>query len=168
MFVAITKNSVYYKIKRDGQTWGGQYFRRIIIHELDDWINGRMGVVAVDDIDKFMIIHDGAPGWTAKDTQRLLAQHFGIDHFVPSRNNKDSNIPPWAGNSPDLNVVENFGSILMEDVALKIWEYNQQFVSVNKSMLVDIIEDVIDGLASNGDIFSNFDVPVDKKVIMKK
>ncbi|MCP3850964.1 MAG: hypothetical protein GY694_12110, partial [Gammaproteobacteria bacterium] len=53
----------------DDQTWGGQYFRRIIIHELDGCINGEMGV---DDIDKFMIIPDGAPGWTSKDTQRLL------------------------------------------------------------------------------------------------
>ncbi len=110
---------------------------------------------AVDDTDEVIIVHDCAPGWKAKDTQALLVRTFGVNNFIPGLDNNDSDIPRWPGNSADMNVVENFGSILMDQVELKILGMNEQDQYANKQVLIQLIEESIEKLADDAQMLSN-------------
>ena len=93
--------------------------------------------------------HDCAPGWRANATQDLLIEKLGNDRYIPSRRNQP--IPRWPGNSPDMNVVENFGGILMDIVEEKI-DRSQERVS--KAMLIGFIESAIEECAA-GTLITN-------------
>ncbi len=61
----------------------------------------------------------------ANETQRLLIDTFGIEHFVPAKNLEiidDDDVVSlrWSGNSPDMSPVENLGSIMMDKVSQKV------------------------------------------------
>ncbi len=54
------------------------------------------------------------PGWKAIATHQLLDDTFGCDSFIPGLEREDNVISKWPGNSPDMNSMENFGSIVMD------------------------------------------------------
>ena len=60
------------------------------------------------------VVHDRCPGWKARATQELLDE-LEIDHI-----RCDDSYGCWIGNSADLNVIENYGSIVMTDVSQEI------------------------------------------------
>ena len=109
--VMMSAKTISFIIKEQGQSWDGAYFRDTVIPHLETFI---------DDEDNFYdntlacVVHDRCPGWRANATQTLL-DDLQIDHI-----RCDESYGCWIGNSADLNVIENYGSILMSDVELEL------------------------------------------------
>lgn len=112
--IFISQYGIFYQLKEQGVKWDGPHFRNQVIPALHRWItSGNSGIPSPDDL---KLAHDCAPGWKANDTQELLQATFGVDSFIPANNMGDGDVPRWPGNSPDMNVIENFGEILMDRV----------------------------------------------------
>ncbi|CAF3837255.1 unnamed protein product [Rotaria sp. Silwood1] len=84
--------------------WDGTYYRhRILTEKVIPFVFNRENVL---DPAEVVYLHDSAPFHKANATQ-LLHKNSGIDFFDQTE---------WPGSSPDLNVAENVGSILMDKV----------------------------------------------------
>ena len=83
-------------------SWDGDYFREILSNSVIPFLQDPQNVV---DVEEVTFLHDKAPCMKALRTQNLLREN--IDFF----GNQE-----WPGNSPDLNVCENLGSIMKDEV----------------------------------------------------
>ena len=135
IMVAIAWFGIWYDIKDVGQSWNGAYFRDDIIPSITKWKNEE-----AEDPDVCVLQHDCCPGWKAYATQDLLKETWGVNKFIPNTKNYEGEIPKWPGNSPDMNPVENFGSILMDMTEEAI---DRSRTVVGKEKLVDIVEKVL-------------------------
>ena len=90
-------------IKTRGQSWNGDYFREILQERVIPFLRDPNNVL---DVNRVTLLHDKAPCMRALRTQTLLKDN-NIDFFGNDE---------WPGNSPDLNVCENLGSIMKEEV----------------------------------------------------
>ena len=144
IFVLIAHFGVWYDIKDEGQSWDNVYFREII-PEVFDFVNAHSEHALMN-----MLQHDCAPGWKANAVQDLLIELFGAENFIPSRLNQP--VPRWPGNSPDLNPVENYGSIIMDIVEETIENTEGK---VSKAMLKGFIEDAIAHTAADPGCIEN-------------
>ncbi len=148
--VAMSIWGVWYNIKEEGQSWNGDYFRSDIIPGIYDWIfNDKKAIPSPDDV---TLQHDCCPGWRAGPTQKLLLDLFGINHFIPAKKNLDSDIPRWAGNSPDMNPVENFGEILMDQTEILIERTRTR--PIDRKQLISIVERAIESVAQREELLS--------------
>jgi len=147
--VAISSVAVWYDIKEEGQSWDGNYFRTKIIPSIKEWANKPNNV---PDPSKMIIQHDCCPGWKAHTTQSLLVQCFGMAHFIPQLDDEANPIPRWPGNSPDMNPVENFGSIFKEKTEELIDRCNTE---VNKAKLLQLVERAINESAQTECLLKN-------------
>ena len=139
----ISPYSVFWKCKEEGVAWDGPYFRGNIIQEVHQWVtNGNSGIPTIQDV---IAALDCAPGWKANETQALLTNTFGIDNFIPATNMCDGDISRWPGNSPDMNVVENFGEQVMDAVEAKC---DNHVGLIDVPMLQRYIEEVLTQLRS--------------------
>lgn len=145
--VAISVVGAWYAIKEEGESWNGEYFRTEIIPDVIEWIRGE-----ADEPDKMILQHDCCPGYRAKATQKLLRDEWGVNKFIPNLNNSPGEIPRWPGNSPDLNPVENFGSIIMDMTEEAI---DRARGGVGKQKLMTIIGKVIKEAAENPTLIDN-------------
>ena len=93
--------------------------------------------------------HDCAPGWRANATQGLLRDELG-NRFIPSK--AAQAVPRWPGNSPDMNVIESFGSIIMDIVDDKI-DRSQDRVTNKK--LIGFVEEAIQEAAASPTLITN-------------
>ena len=144
LFVAIANFGVFYAIKDEGQSWDGEYFRVEIIPSLVQWIKKES-----DYPNSNVLQHDCAPGWRANATQNLLQDKLG-DRFIPSKT--DQAVPRWPGNSPDMNVVENFGSVIMDVVDEKIDRSRDR---ITRKKLISFVEDAIKEAATDPTLITN-------------
>jgi hypothetical protein len=151
ILVAVSKYNMFYKLKNDGCSWDGSYFRRQIIHKLHNWIDDEY---VVDDKNKTVIIHDCGPGWAANATQNLLKQHFGPNGFIPARDMDDNIYPRWPGNSPDLNIVENVGAVIKDEVDDMMLDVDNGYRYIDVDELKDMIEITINSIASDAHYLS--------------
>ena len=135
IMIAIAWFGVWYDIKDVGQSWNGEYFRDDVIPSITQWKDEN-----ADDPDMCVLQHDCCPGWRAYATQDLLRETWGINKFIPNAKNYDGEIPKWPGNSPDMNPVENFGSILMDMTEAAI---DRSRTVVGKEKLINIVEKVV-------------------------
>ena len=88
--------------KPSGQNWNGDYFRKILTDSVIPFQDPRNAV----DVTQVTFLHDKAPCMKALRTQTLLREN-NVDFFGNDK---------WPGNSPDLNVCENLGSIMKNEV----------------------------------------------------
>jgi len=95
-------------IKEKGESWTGEYFRNIILMEhVIPFLKDEENVI---DPDEVIFVHDKAPCMRAYMTQHLL-QDNDINFW-------GNDI--WPGNSPDLNVAENIGTVIKNEVEEKM------------------------------------------------
>lgn len=104
VFLLFTARRMMWVMKPRGQSWDGDYFREKILTEcVIPFLQDPQNVL---DVTQVTFLHDKAPCMKALRTQNLLKDN-NIDFF----GNEE-----WPGNSPDLNVCENVGSILKDKV----------------------------------------------------
>ena len=130
--VIMSAKTIRWVIKKDGQSWNGEYFRGTIIPVIQDF---------VEDEDNFYDNslacgqHDCAPGWAANATQDDL-KDADLD-FIWARG-----YGRWPGNSPDLNPIENLGSCLMNEVENELNEYDWGDRN-NRDLIIQILRKVL-------------------------
>ena len=102
VFVLFTARRMMWVTKPSGQNWNGDYFRKILTDSVIPFQDPRNAV----DVTQVTFLHDKAPCMKALRTQTLLREN-NVDFFGNDK---------WPGNSPDLNVCENLGSIMKNEV----------------------------------------------------
>ena len=103
VFLMFSSKKLLWIIKEQGQSWSGEYFRQNLLKKVIPFLKDRS---CVQQLGCPVFLHDKAPCMTAKETQKML-KDANIDFFDNDQ---------WPGNSPDLNVAENLGAILMNKV----------------------------------------------------
>jgi hypothetical protein len=147
--VALSSLGIWYDIKEKGQSWDGAYFRSDIIPNIDDWTLNNENV---PDPNLVIVQHDCCPGWKALASQQLLVDTFGGDHFIPGLEREDNVIPKWPGNSPDMNPVENLGSIMMDKTNVFV---DRCRTKIDTSKLIQLVERAINEVSEMDGLFEN-------------
>jgi hypothetical protein len=129
-------------IKDNGASWDGTYYRdRILSEEVIPFLSNSENVL---DPTEVVYLHDNAPCHKANATQQLL-KDSGIEFFDRTE---------WPGSSPDLNVAENVGSILMDKVeSLMISERGSNRYS--STILLEHLENVLNELENEKELFES-------------
>jgi hypothetical protein len=142
IFICFTAVKLMWIIKNDGASWNGAYYRRSILTEnVIPFLSDPKSVLDPSDV---VYLHDNAPCHKANATQALL-KDSGVDFFDRTQ---------WPENSPDLNVAEDVGSILMGKVeSLMIEEYGASRNS--KMILLQHLENVLHELENETELFEN-------------
>ncbi|CAF1292515.1 unnamed protein product [Didymodactylos carnosus] len=125
----------------NGASWDGTYYRhRILTEEVIPFLSNSRNVV---DPAEVVYLHDNAPCHKANGTQQLL-KNSGINFFDRTE---------WPGSSPDLNVLENVGSILMDKVeSLMTSERGPTNSSV---VLLEHLQNVLHELENEKELFES-------------
>ena len=106
-------------ILQNQESWDQIYFQETIIPDCLEFFENPNNI---ENPKELCLVHDCCPGWGANNTQALLQEELGDSGFIPARDDPNridhgTVCLRWAGgNSPDMNVVENLGSILMDKV----------------------------------------------------
>lgn len=142
IFVIFTAKKLMWVIKEQGESWDGCYFRdTILTKNVIPFLNNSDNVLVVGEA---TFLHDKAPCMRANATQQLLKIH-GIDFW-------GNDI--WPGNSPDLNVAENIGAIIKDEVeTLMLQESGQGRYSME--VLRQNLDFVLRNLENNTKLFEN-------------
>lgn len=142
IFICFTAVKLMWVIKDDGASWDGAYYRQSILTEnVIPFLSDPRNVL---DPSEVVYLHDNAPCHKANATQALL-KDSEIDFFDRTQ---------WPGNSPDLNVAEDIGSILMDKVeSLMIAENGANRTS--KVVLLQHLENVLHELQNETELFEN-------------
>jgi transposase len=142
IFICFTAVKLIWVIKDDGASWDGAYYRQsILVENVIPFLTDSRNVLEPWEV---VYLHDSAPCHKANATQALL-KDCEIDFFDRTQ---------WPGNSPDLNVAEDFGSILMDKVeSLMINEsgVNQH----SKVVLLRHLQHVLHELENETELFEN-------------
>lgn len=127
-------------IKDEGSSWDGPYYRQTILREnAIPFLSNPKNVLHSAEV---VYLHDSAPCHKANATQQLL-KDSEIDFFDRTQ---------WTENSPDLNVAEDVGSILVDRVeSLMI---NESPANRNsKVILLQHVQDVLQELENETELF---------------
>jgi len=142
IFVMFTARKLMWVIKEKGETWDGAYFRQSVLTDrVIPFLNDPENVLVTGEA---VFVHDKAPCMRANATQQLLKQQnvefWGNDI--------------WPGNSPDLNVAEDVGAILKDEVETLMrgetgpGRYSYETLRKN-------VENVLKSLENRRDLFIN-------------
>lgn len=138
IFICFTALKLMWVIKEEGASWNGAYYRQSILTEkVIPFLSDARNVL---DPAEVTYLHDSAPCHKANATQHLL-RNCSFDFFDRTE---------WPGNSPDLNVTENVGSILKDRVESLIinergsGRYSQQVLFRNLETVLHELEDDTD------------------------
>ncbi|CAF4985287.1 unnamed protein product [Rotaria sp. Silwood1] len=142
IYICFTAVKLMWVIKDDGASWDGAYYRRSILTEnVIPFLSDPKNVL---DPSEVVYLHDNASCHKANATQALL-KDSGVDFFDRTQ---------WPGNSPDLNVAEDVGSILMDKVeSLMIEEHGANQNS--KVVLLQHLQNVLHELENETELFEN-------------
>lgn len=142
IFLCFTAIKLMWVIKDEGASWDGAYYRQFILKDkLIPFLTDPRNVLEPSEV---VYLHDSAPCHKANATQALLKE-CEIDYFDRTQ---------WPGNSPDLNVTEDVGSILMDKVeSLMINESGVNRYS--KTVLLQHLEHVLHELENETELFEN-------------
>ena len=142
IFLCFTAIKMIWVIKDNGASWDGAYYRQHILTEkVIPFLSSPENVL---DSAEVVYLHDSAPCHKANATQQLL-KASGIDFFDRTE---------WPGSSPDLNVAENVGSILMDKVeSLMINEHGSDRYS--QAVLLKHLQNVLHELENERELFEN-------------
>lgn len=142
VFICFTAVKLMWVIKDNGASWDGIYYRdRILAEEVIPFLSNSENVL---DPTEVVYLHDNAPCHKANATQQLL-KDSGIEFFDRTE---------WPGCSPDLNVAENVGSILMDKVeSLMISERGSNRYS--STVLLEHLENVLNELENEKELFES-------------
>ena len=144
-------------IKDHGQSWDQYYFSETIIPAVSAFVEDPENVV---DRDKSFLIHDCAPGWKSKRNQDALLDH-GIQCVKPTGYGR------WPGNSPDLNVAENLGAIIMDKVQDQIAKKSGPGKYSNKTLL-KCLHKVLLETSQDTELFKNLVMSFPKRLMEVK
>ena len=137
IFLLMTSKRLMWIIKQHGESWDAEYFRKQVIPDVTNFLTDPGNVISVDDV---VLLHDKAPGWTANRTQAML---------------EDSPIDFLRKNEyPDLNVVENLGSIVKEHVEVRMLAENGKG-RYSQAALIRNLQSVLAELAENNELFED-------------
>ncbi len=98
----------------------------------------------VVDVDQVTFIHDKAPCMRANATQQLL-----IDSEIDFWGNN-----VWPGNSPGMNPAEHIGTIIMDEVEVKILQEPASY-RYSYDTLLRQLKDVLKRLENRTELFVN-------------
>lgn len=145
VFILFTSKGLLFKIKDEGQSWDGEYFRETILKQhvlpfLKDKRNleGRY--------DQVTFLHDMAGCMRAKATHDLLDEEK-LDFF------RFNGYGRWPGKSADLNPAESVGAIMQERVENALLNIDPK--DITKQILVRTITDVLEDMKSERSLFRN-------------
>lgn len=145
VFILFTAKSLMWKIKEQGQSWDGDYFRETILKQnvLPFLRNKRNRQGDFEDV---TFLHDMAGCMRAKQTHELLDDEK-LDFF------RYNGFGRWPGKSADLNPAESIGAIMQEQVEDELLEVDPK--DITREVLVRTINQVLQRLKSNRQLFRN-------------
>ena len=142
VFIYFTAIKLMWVIKDNGASWDGTYYRhRILTEEVIPFLSNSENVL---DSTEVVHLHDNAPCHKTNATQQLL-KNSEIKFFDRTK---------WPGSSPNVNVAENVGSILMDKVESLI--INEHGSNRNSSVvLLEHLQNVLNELKNQKELFES-------------
>ena len=141
VFICFTAKTMCWVVKEKGESWDGSYFReKILLDVVIPFLRDEENVLNVE---ATTFLHDKAPCMKAIATQQLLRTN-NIDFFDNSQ---------WPGSSPDLNVCENLGAILKNNVDEVLSTKYSDSERLSHSVLLKSIKNELKTMSKNTDLF---------------
>ena len=142
IFLMFTAKRMLWVIKEQGQSWDGDYFRRVVLQRhVIPFLNDPDNVLVVGET---TFVHDRAPCMKANQTQQYL-KNKGIPFWGNDL---------WPGNSPDFNPTENLGEIVKNRVEEKM---HKEIAPgrYSKETLLQNLDAVLEALEYDEDLFQS-------------
>ena len=80
---------------------------------------------------------------------KLLKKHVGPNGYIPARDINDNKYPRWPGNSPDLNIAENVGAVLKDEVDDMMLDLVDGYRYVDGDELKKFIENSLESISND-------------------